>query len=220
MRQVTMEHPSDAPFRFAFTGKPPIGVSRHPKFRDGFRQLAARGLTFDAAGFHLQLPEITSLADAFPDTTLILNHMTVAMGLEMSAAEKADLFRDWRDKLRELARRPNVFCKVGGLGMATWGFGLERRPDPIGYLELAEIWRPYMETAIALFGPNRCMLESNFPPDGRSCGFVPLWNAVKHIVGHYSEAEKAALFHGTAARVYRIDLPTSGPAPSIADSAP
>ena len=64
-----------------------------------------------------------------------------------------------------------------------------------------------METSIEVFGADRCMMESDYPPDSRSCGFVPLWNALKHIVRAASPAEKAALFHGTAARVYRIDVP-------------
>ena len=50
------------------------------------------------------------------------------------------------------------------------------------------------------------MMESNFPMDGRSCGFVPYWNAMKHIVANGSADEKAALFHGTAAGVYRIEV--------------
>ncbi|HJW77950.1 MAG TPA: amidohydrolase family protein, partial [Beijerinckiaceae bacterium] len=75
---------------------------------------------------------------------------------------------------------------------------------PVGYLELANAWRPYVETAIELFGPDRCMAEGDFPPDGRSCGFVPLWNALKHIASGLSSQEKASLFHNTAARVHRI----------------
>jgi L-fuconolactonase len=50
------------------------------------------------------------------------------------------------------------------------------------------------------------MMESNFPPDRRSCDFVTLWNALKHIVRSCSDDEKAALFYGTASRAYRIDL--------------
>jgi L-fuconolactonase len=92
-------------------------------------------------------------------------------------------------------------------GLPFWGFGFEARSDPVGYVELASGWKPYIETSIEAFGTDRCMMESNFPADGRSCSFVPLWNALKHIVRIYSHDEKAALFHGTAARVYRIDLP-------------
>lgn len=206
IRQIAMEHPSDLPFRFFFSGRPPEGVLRHPNFRDGFRQIAQRGLTYDATGFHLQLPDIAELADAFPNTPIIVNHMTIAMGLGMDADEKAVLFAEWRKGLRDVARRPNVFCKVGGLGMPMWGFGFEARKDAVGYLELAETWRPFVETAIEVFGPDRCMMESNFPPDARSCGYVPLWNALKHIVTGASEDELTALFSGTAARVYRITV--------------
>ncbi|AJE49215.1 amidohydrolase family protein [Celeribacter indicus] len=207
IRQITMEHPSNLPFRYFFTGRPPEGVFGHPEFRNGFRQLAQRGLTYDATGFHLQLPDIAALADAFPDTTLIVNHMTVAMGLEMDAGARAELFADWRGKLVEVAKRPNVMCKIGGLGMPIWGFGLDAREDALGYRDLAEVWRPFVETAIEAFGADRCMMESNFPPDARSCGYVPLWNAFKHIVAGASQEEKRALFAGTAARVYRIGLP-------------
>lgn len=207
IRQITMEHPSDAPFRYFFTGRPPAGVFQHPKFRDGLRQLAQRNLIYDATGFHLQLPDISALADAFPDTTIVVNHMTVAMGLEMNTEERNALFREWRENLRDTAQRPNVVCKIGGMGMPIWGFGFETRKDAVGYKELAETWRPFVESAIECFGTNRCMMESNFPPDGRSCGYVPTWNALKHIVSEASAEEKADLFHKTASRVYRIALP-------------
>jgi predicted TIM-barrel fold metal-dependent hydrolase len=88
--------------------------------------------------------------------------------------------------------------------MPMWGFGFETRETPIGHLDLADAWRPYVETGLEAFGADRCMMESNFPPDGLSCGFVPLWNALKHIVRNASADEKAALFHDTAARVYRL----------------
>lgn len=54
-------------------------------------------------------------------------------------------------------------------------------------------------------------MESDYPMDGRSAGFVPLWNALKHIVAGASPDETAALFHGTAVRTYRLSLPVSLP---------
>jgi predicted TIM-barrel fold metal-dependent hydrolase len=206
IRQLTIEHPSEAPYRY-ITNRPPRGILTSTGFRQGFRQLATRNLSFDAAVFHHQLPDIGDLASTFPDTTIVLNHMGLAMAMEADAQGRQDVFRHWRDALCELARRPNVVCKIGGLGLPFWGFGFESRPGPIGYLELAASWKPFVETAIEAFGVDRCMMESNFPPDARSCGYVPLWNALKHITRDFSDAEKAALFHGTAARVYRIDLP-------------
>jgi predicted TIM-barrel fold metal-dependent hydrolase len=91
--------------------------------------------------------------------------------------------------------------------MPVWGFRFEEREDVIGYQELATTWRPYVETAIDAFGVDRCMMESNFPPDGRSSGFIPTWNAYKHILSGCSIEEKAKLFARNAARIYRLDIP-------------
>jgi hypothetical protein len=63
--------------------------------------------------------------------------------------------------------------------------------------QLAEVRRPYIETCIAAFGPERAMFESNFPVDKGSCGYAALWNAFKRITADCSAAEKAALFAGT-----------------------
>jgi predicted TIM-barrel fold metal-dependent hydrolase len=208
VRQVTIEHPSETPFRF-MTNRPPSGVLSHPEFHRGMRQLEIRGLRFDAAIFHNQLGDLAALADAFPGLPLVLNHLGIAMGMDMGAAERADVFASWKHGMRELARRKNVYCKVGGLGMPFWGFGFEQRGEPIGYLELATAWRPYIETAIEAFGVERCMMESNFPPDGRSCGFVPLFNALKHVVRACNAEEKAALFHRTAIQFYNLNLDPS-----------
>jgi L-fuconolactonase len=203
VRQIAIEHPSKAMLRYV-TNPPPAGLMHHPGFRSAFRHLAPRGLTFDAAVFHNQLCDVAELADAFPDTTIVLNHLGQIMALDLDAQSRATLFREWCAAQRDVARRPNVVCKIGGLGLPFWGFGFENRTDPVGYLELADAWRPYVETTIEAFGADRCMMESNYPPDGRSCGFVPLWNALKHVVRAASPKDKAAMFHDVAARVYRM----------------
>jgi predicted TIM-barrel fold metal-dependent hydrolase len=206
IRQVALHHVSEAPYAF-MPHRPPQGLLHHPEFRSAFRHLASRRLIFDTALFSEQLPELAAIADAFPETTITVNHLGIAMGLGLNADERGALFKAWRRALEELAQRPNIYCKVGGLGLPFWGFGFESRDDAIGYEELAAAWRPYVETALEVFGASRCMAESDFPPDGRSCGFVPLWNALKHIVRNAGDAEKADLFHRTARRVHRMDLP-------------
>jgi predicted TIM-barrel fold metal-dependent hydrolase len=103
-----------------------------------------------------------------------------------------------------LSRFPNLNVKIGGLGMLYCGWDVHLRDDPPSSAELATLWAPYVETCIAEFGPERCMFESNFPVDKQSCGYGVLWNAFKRITQHYSPAEKQALYHGTAARVYRL----------------
>jgi L-fuconolactonase len=119
------------------------------------------------------------LADAFPNTQFIINHVGQAVVMHLPAHERPAVFQELREALRELGRRPNITCKIGGMGLPFWGFGFENRADPIGYLELAAAWKPLVEMAIEAFGADRCMMESNFPPDGRAAGFVPLWNALK-----------------------------------------
>ena len=203
VRQVTIEYPDDRPFKYVMTQKPRAGLLDTPGFPLGLAELEKRGLTFDAAVFDPSLPKLTALIDRFPNLTVILNHMGIAIGVDMTPAEKAEVFRTWSSSLRELAKRPNVFCKISGLGMPNWGFEFELREDVVGSEELARAWRPYVETAIEAFGPARCMLASNFPPDGRSCGYTPLWNAYKILTRAAGADERAALFHDTAKRVYR-----------------
>ncbi|OAN75960.1 amidohydrolase [Sulfitobacter sp. EhC04] len=206
VRHITMEHWSEEPYKF-MSIRPEPGLMSHPNFHKAFLHVAERKLVFDAAVFSHQLPEVCALADAFPDTSITLNHLGVAMGLGISAAEKAELYIDWKKQLAQVAERHNITCKVGGLGMPLWGFGFEEWDNPTTYLDLADAWRPYVEVGIELFGPDRCMMESNFPPDGRSGGFVPTWNALKHIARAASDDEKAAMFHKTALSVHGLVLP-------------
>ena len=206
VRQVACDDPSEAVYKW-ITNRPPRALYKSPGFRPAIRQLVKRGLTFDAALFQHQIPDVIELADAVPDATIVLNHCGHVMFMEMSAAERAEVFRQYRAWMIELGRRPNVYCKIGGLGLPFWDFGFLEREEPVATHELVTAWRPFVETSIEAFGPERCMMESNFPQDGRAAGFVPLWNALKTIVSGASAQDKAALFHGTAAKVYRIQVP-------------
>ena len=108
--------------------------------------------------------------------------------------------------MAELAKRPNVIVKVGGLGMAMGWFDFYQRPTPPGSQALADAFKPWVETCIELFGAERCMFESNFPVDKITSGYGVLWNAFKRLAAKASAAEKTALFSGTASRVYKLAL--------------
>lgn len=185
----------------------PPGLLASPGFRAGFAHLAPLGLSFDAWMYHTQLADCAGLADAFPGTQIVLNHVGGPIGIGPYAGCRDEVFAAWRAALAEVARRPNVAVKLGGLGMRLFGFALHegaRAPDSAA---VAAAWRPYVETAIALFGPERAMFESNFPVDKGSCSYGVLWNAFKSIAAGCSAAEKRALFAGTAAQLYRVALP-------------
>jgi predicted TIM-barrel fold metal-dependent hydrolase len=173
------------------------------KFRRGFARLGPLGLSFDAWLFYPQLPDLIDLLQAFPDTQVILDHAGGILGIPPHT-RREEVFSIWRPHIQQLAHFPNLSVKIGGLGMLYCGWDFHVRDIPPSSAELASAWRPYVETCVEAFGPGRCMFESNFPVDKQSTGYGVLWNAFKRITQDYSAAEKAALYHDTAARVYRL----------------
>jgi L-fuconolactonase len=184
--------------------KPPPRLMYDPAWREGFARLAPLKLSFDGWLYYTQLGEVTDLARAFPDTTIIVDHVGGVLGIGAYAGRRDEIFAQWRTSIAELARCPNVYMKLGGLGMRTNGFDFHARDLPPASQDLATAWRPYVETCIAAFGVERSMFESNFPVDKGSCSYAILWNALKRLASGYSAAEKKALFHDTAAKVYRL----------------
>jgi len=180
------------------------GISRDATWRAGFSRLAKLGLTFEGWCYHPQLSEMTALAQTFPDTTIILNHVGGFLGVGPYASRVKEEFQAWKRSIVELATCPNVVVKLGGLGMLRFGFDLHLGADPPSSEMLAAAWKPFLETCIDAFGPERGMYESNFPVDKQSCDYTACWNAFKRISAGASASDKAALFHDTAARVYRI----------------
>jgi L-fuconolactonase len=183
----------------------PAGLYLDAKFREGFAQLAPLGLSFDAWLLEPQLPDLLDLAHAFPETQIILDHVGTPLGIASYAGKREERFDIWRDNIRELADCPNVSVKLGGLAMVFPGFESCLADPPAPSAQLAQEWGPYLETCIEAFGVDRGMFESNFPVDILSCSYATLWNAFKRFAAGYSEAEKTALFSGTAARVYRLE---------------
>jgi predicted TIM-barrel fold metal-dependent hydrolase len=187
-------------------GRRAPGLYLDNAFREGFACLAPLGLSFDAWLLEPQLPELLELARAFPETAIILDHVGTPLGIASYAGRRDERFGLWRDQIRALAALPNVSVKVGGLAMPFPGFASFMSDPPASSQQLADEWRPYVEACIEAFGAGRCMFESNFPVDLGSCAYDVLWNAFKILAAGVSASEKAALFAGTARRVYRLDI--------------
>ena len=173
-------------------------------FREGFGRLTAFGLTYDAWNYHPQIPELTDLARAFPETTIVLDHLGGVLGIGAYATNRTEVFDQWGKDLAALAECPNVVVKLGGMAMPLNGFGWEKREQPVTSDEFVTAQQPYYLHAIEHFGPERCMFESNFPVDKQSLSYRTLWNAFKKIAAGFSADEKAAMFRDTAMRVYRL----------------
>ncbi len=186
----------------------PPGVLGDARFREGFARLEPLGLSFDAWLYHPQIGELASLAQDFPGTTIVLDHVGGPLGFGAYAGKRNEVFAAWSASIGALAGCPNVFVKVGGLGMQLNGFEFHERAQPPGSERLAQTWRPYVETCIEAFGTPRCMFESNFPVDKGSYAYAAYWNACKRLASGASASEKSDLFSGTATRVYRLDVGT------------
>ena len=173
-------------------------------FRAGFAQLAKFNMTFEGWCYHTQIAELTELAQAFPDTTIILDHFGGPVGIGPYEGTLQENFPKWQADISALAQCQNVVAKLGGINMELNGFGWHEKDRPPTSEELMEATRPYYEHTMAQFGADRCMFESNFPVDMCSCSYNVLWNSFKRLTADFSAAEKAKLYHDTATRIYRL----------------
>ena len=188
---------------------------RDPEFRRGFGALRRYGLSFEAWLFHPDIPDVAVLAQAFPDTTIILNHLGGPILTGQFPGTREEIFGQWKRDITAVAVHPNVFMKLGGIQMALNGFGWHKRATPPTSDELMAVNVAWYEHAIAEFGPTRCMFESNFPVDRVSCSYTVLWNQFKKLAKGFRADERLMLFHDTAARVYRLPLAEEQQAPGL-----
>ncbi len=175
-------------------------------FRAGVALLGELGLTYDSWHYHFQNDAFTSLAQACPGTTIVLDHFGTPVAIGDYEGKLAEVFEDWKRGIEAMAKCANVVVKIGGLAMPPNGFGWNRRDLPATSDEVVLAQRDYYRHTIDCFGPERCMFESNFPVDKLSLSYHVYWNAMKKIAADFSEDEKDAMFRGTASRVYRLPM--------------
>lgn len=201
VRNSAARHPD---FKHGVLPRPLPNLYADPAFRRGYARLERYRLSFDAWIYHPQLPDVIELASSFPKVPLILDHVGGLLGAGPYQGRRTQAIREWLPLMRRLAECPNVTVKIGGLGTTVFGFDFSLQPTPPTSHALADAWRPIFEPVIELFGPERCMFESNFPVDRGAAGYGVVWNAFKRLASGASSEHKAMLFHDTAARVYRL----------------
>jgi len=192
------------PGALTIVGRGAEGQYSDPQFRQGVAELGRRGLTYDTWHYHHQNLEFASLAAAVPDTQMVLDHFGTPLGVGRFAGRPDEVFAQWKAGIAAVAQNDNVVAKLGGLAMPDNGFGFHERDRPPTSDEFVEAQAAYYLHTIELFGPDRCMFESNFPVDRMSLSYHVFWNGVKKMVSEFSESEKDAMFSGTARRVYRL----------------
>ena len=201
-------------FMTAFAAElPPIlgalqgGLMTQPAFSKGVAELARRDLSLDAWLLQDQLPELLALARALPDAKIILDHLGGPRGTGRFAGKAEEAFVEWKRDMTEIATCPNVTLKLGGVNMGQTGLAVLEGPSVATSDALVERQRRHFLTAIDIFGPSRCMFESNAPVDLKHASYSVEWNAFKRMTADMSAADRYELFAGTAIRAYRIDVP-------------
>ncbi len=184
MRGVRMQLHWHENEKYRFAARPDLADDA--RFRRNFSALADYGFSFDLQVFQSQMGSAARLAADFPQTTFILQH--AGMLEDLSETGRAA----WRAEMQLLAAQPNVVSKLSGLGTFI------HRNDP------AHIAWVTHET-VALFGAERCLYGSNFPVEKLWTTYGALISAYRAAIDSYSETEQRAIFHDTAARVYRLD---------------
>jgi L-fuconolactonase len=158
----------------------------------GVGLLSGYGLTFDICVTHEQLPAVAALVAECPETTFVLDHL----GKPPVASGRLE---PWRGDIARIALFPNVTCKLSGLATEAGR----------GWLD-GDV-RPYLEHALEVFAPARCMVGSDWPVAGLQTTYEHWLDVVVDLVSGLSDDERAAVLGGTAAETYGLDLEAAVP---------
>src|SRR3989338_1918655 len=162
------------------------------------------GLPFEIWAYYPRLPRLAALARAFPDLPFVVNHLGGIVRAHAHA--ERDVFAAWHGGMAALAACPNVLMKLSGLGMRLSSFGFDDAPLPPSSADLAAVWRPWVHTALDLFGPDRCMCGSNFPVDKGSYSYATGLNAFKLLLQDAPTKAQEDVFWRTASRHYALEM--------------
>lgn len=154
-------------------------------FEESFAALAARGLVLDTDCEWPNMATLRGLAARHPDLPIVLEH------IGFPRTRDDEYFGNWSTALRELALAPNVTCKISGLGMTDPRF-------------TADSLRRWVETCVEAFGPERCVLGSNWPLDRLYSSYDAIMTLYREFIGTLSADEQTAVLAGNAKRLYRL----------------
>ena len=164
----------------------PDGFLDDPGFNRGIAQLAARGLTYDVLIYERQLQEAIHLADRHPWQPFVLDH---AAKPRIATGE----LEPWTAKMRELAQRPNICCKLSGLvteaNWSAWNL---------------ETLRPYLDVCVEAFGTDRLMAGSDWPVCLVAASYAGWWAVLEEYFSAFSANEKEKIFGANAAAFYHL----------------
>lgn len=157
------------------------------EFNRGLRTLADFDLAYDVLILERQLPEAISLVDRHPRLRFVLDHLG-------KPRNDVGEIEPWRSNIRELAKRPNVWCKVSG-GMT------ESQLD-----WTAATVRPYLDAVLDAFGPARLTYGSNWPVAEAAGGYRKWLDAIAEWAAPLADDERQWIFARAACEVYGLEV--------------
>ncbi|MBI3417410.1 MAG: amidohydrolase family protein [Verrucomicrobia bacterium] len=173
--------------RHVVQDEPEDNFMLRPAFLRGIGQLKQFELAYDLLVFPRQLPAAIQLARQFPEQRFVLDHLA-------KPAIKAGKLAPWERDLRELAKSPNVFCKISG--MVTEADWSAWRPAD---------FRPCLDVVFAAFGEDRVMFGSDWPVCLLAASYEEVFGIARDYFCQFSAATQAKFFGGNAARFYRLE---------------
>ncbi len=164
----------------------PEGFLDSPDFNRGIRALTRTNLVYDILIFERQLEEAIRFVDRHPQQIFVLDHIAKP---KIAAHE----LEPWRTHIREFSKRPNVSCKLSGMvtedSWSTWSL---------------ESLRPYLDTAVESFGPNRLLAGSDWPVCLVATTYAEWWQTLRDYFQNFTPEDRTKIFGANATRIYRI----------------
>lgn len=157
----------------------------NPVYEENLVELTRRGIMFDLDCEWMNMGQAAALAARHPNLQIVLEH------IGFPRARDDEYFTSWRAALTELAQAPNVTCKISGVAMTDPHF-------------TRESLRRWVESCVEVFGPDRCVLGSNWPVDRLYSSYDVIMDLYREYVSSLSESEQAKIFSLNAARIYKL----------------
>ncbi|WP_330324178.1 amidohydrolase family protein [Streptomyces pseudovenezuelae] len=172
--------------RHQVQGEPDPGWLLRPDVRRGLTAVADAGLVYDLVVLPHQLPACVKAAESLPQLTFVLDHL----GKPPIASGSPE---PWATDVRALAALPNTVCKLSGMvteaDLATWTI------DDL---------RPYADTVLEAFGPDRLMFGSDWPVCTLGATYGETMSVTKELTAGLGASEQADVLGGTATRTYGL----------------
>ncbi|MDR1710371.1 MAG: amidohydrolase family protein [Propionibacteriaceae bacterium] len=183
----------------------PEDIIATPNFRAAYGKLAKFGLSYDCWCYHPQLPDLINCVREHPDVPVAMNHCGGLIGMGSYANRREECRQEWIGYLKELAKSPTFYMKLGAFFMPVFGLNMRGRDD-LNAEVLAAAAKPIIYDLLEIFGPERCMFESNFPVTRDFIDYATMYNAYKIAVADLTPAEKLWVFHDAAKTFYRMNV--------------